>query len=113
MPNQTVERERRGRWKVNSAVSGRRQAGRYWDGLGKKLDREDPRLMGQKVELGLCRRYAPQPGAKLQANGADENGTNGTDGAEAGASEAGPGDDSPWPQVASDEWCGEWQPDAN
>ena len=45
--------------------------------------------MGQKVELGLCRRYAPQPGTTL--NGAE----------------------SPWPKVASDEWCGEWQPDNN
>ncbi len=85
----------------------------YWDGLGKKLDREDPRLMGQKVELGLCRRYAPQPGASTLGNGAGQNGANGADANGTEGGEAAPGDDSPWPQVASDEWCGEWQPDAN
>jgi hypothetical protein len=51
--------------------------------------------MGRKVEVGLCRRYAPQPGAAKNGNAAAN------------------GDDSLWPKVASDEWCGEWQPDAN
>ena len=67
----------------------------YWQGTGEHLDRDDPTIMGQKVEFGLCRRYAPQPGTTLNGNGAGE------------------GHDSPWPKVASDEWCGEWQPDAN
>ncbi len=66
----------------------------YWQGTGQQLDRDDPAIMGKKVEFGLCRRYAPKPGTSI--NGSDlEN-----------------GDDSLWPQVASDEWCGEWQPDA-
>ena len=67
----------------------------YWEGVGQHLDREDPVIIGQMVELGLCRRYAPQPGASM----------NGTDLSNSG--------ESPWPTVASDEWCGEWQPDAS
>ncbi len=66
----------------------------YWQGTGQQLDRDDPAIVGKKVEFGICRRYAPTPGTST--NGSDlEN-----------------GDDSLWPQVASDEWCGEWQPDA-
>lgn len=64
----------------------------YWQGLEKKIGRDDPYLIGQKVELGLCRRYAPHPGAQSQGNGAAD------------------AEESPWPEVASDEWCGEWQP---
>lgn len=67
----------------------------YWQGTGQQLDRDDPAIMGRKVEFGLCRRYAPQPGTALNGNG------------------AGDVEDSPWPKVASDEWCGEWQPDVN
>jgi hypothetical protein len=67
----------------------------YWQGTGQHLDRDDPAIVGAKVEYGLCRRYAPQPGAKMNGAGAS-------------------GDaESLWPQVASDEWCGEWQPDVN
>jgi hypothetical protein len=51
------------------------------------LDREDPLVVGQNAELGLCRRHAPKPG---------DNAATGTD--------------SLWPRVASDEWCGEWEP---
>jgi hypothetical protein len=51
--------------------------------------------MGRKVEAGLCRRYAPKPGANMNGNGAAHD------------------NESLWPKVASDEWCGEWQPDAN
>ena len=65
----------------------------YWQGVGQHLDRDDPAIMGQKVEYGLCRRYAPQPGTNPAA------------------SDLGDGLESPWPKVASDEWCGEWQPD--
>lgn len=64
----------------------------YWQGIGEPLDRDDPLIVGQKVELGLCRRYAPQPGT---------------------ADATGDGRDSLWPNVASDEWCGEWHPDAD
>ena len=67
----------------------------YWQGIGQDLDRDDPSLIGRKVEFGLCRRYAPKPGAVVNGNGSAD------------------GEDSLWPKVASDEWCGEWQPDAN
>ena len=66
----------------------------YWQGVGQHLDRDDPAIMGQKVEFGLCRRYAPNPGGGMIGG------------------DSGNGDDSLWPKVASDEWCGEWQPDA-
>jgi hypothetical protein len=42
------------------------------------LDREDPLVVGQNAELGLCRRHAPKPG---------DNAATGTD--------------SLWPRVAS------------
>jgi len=71
----------------------------YWQGTGEQLDRDDPAIMGQKVEFGLCRRYAPQPGTNLNGNGAGDG--------------TGTGGESPWPKIASDEWCGEWQPDVN
>jgi hypothetical protein len=71
----------------------------YWQGTGQQLDRDDPAIVGKKVEFGLCRRYAPKPGTST--NGTSING-----------SDLENGDDSLWPKVASDEWCGEWQPDA-
>lgn len=71
----------------------------YWQCTGEQLDRDDPAIMGKKVEFGLCRRYAPRPGTSLNGNGVDD--------------VPGNADVSPWPKVASDEWCGEWQPDAN
>ena len=58
-----------------------------WEGTGEALDREDPMLVGKQVELGVCRRFAPRPG-----DGNDEE----------------PG--GFWPKVASDAWCGEWEP---
>jgi len=64
-----------------------------WQGVGEYLDREDPATAGQKVQMGLCRRHAPRPGTRLTSD------------TEAGA--------SPWPQVASDDWCGEWEPKIN
>lgn len=67
----------------------------YWQGIGEHLDRDDPSLMGQKVEFGHCRRYAPQPGVSMNGSGSADGGH------------------SLWPKVASDEWCGEWQPDPN
>jgi hypothetical protein len=65
----------------------------YWHGLGELLDRDDPAIVGRKVELGLCRRYAPKPGTDAQT------------------AQTGNGQDCFWPKVASDDWCGEWQPD--
>lgn len=67
----------------------------YWQGVGQYLDRDDPDIMGQKVEFGLCRRHAPKPGLGLRGCDSEN------------------GDSSLWPKAASDEWCGEWQPDCN
>ena len=66
-----------------------------WQTLGIELDREDPGTAGQKARLGACRRYAPRPDPSLNGNGAA----------------AGQSTGSHWPQVASDDWCGEWEPD--
>jgi hypothetical protein len=57
------------------------------------LDRVDPATKDQKVQIGRCKRYAPRP----LIPGADANGTV-------------PDQDSCWPRVASDDWCGEWDP---
>jgi hypothetical protein len=81
------------RWEIRTMKGCRRCT--YWHGLGELLDRDDPAIINQKVELGLCRRYAPKPGADAQA------------------AQTGNDEDSLWPKVASDEWCGEWQPEAN
>ena len=66
-----------------------------WDALEEFLDRIDPATQGQKVQIGQCRRYAPQPLTPEAA------------------SKAGNGEarwNSFWPRVASDDWCGEWDP---
>ena len=65
---------------------------RHWQGQEVFLDRIDPATANQKVQVGACRRYAPHPGAMGSGAGAP--------GAEV----------SPWPRVASDDWCGEWEP---
>ena len=77
----------------------------YWQCTGPQLDRDDPVIMGRKVEVGLCRRYAPNPGTVA-------NGANGANHANGSDDEADGGEESLWPKVASDEWCGEWQPEA-
>ncbi len=64
-----------------------------WQSTGEILDRVDPATRNEKAQLGRCRRYAPPP----LTRGA------GTNGAE-------PDWDSYWPRVASDDWCGEWDP---
>ncbi len=66
-----------------------------WDALEEFLDRIDPATQGQKVQIGLCRRYAPQPLTPEAASAAGEGEAswNGF-----------------WPRVASDDWCGEWNP---
>ena len=68
-----------------------------WQPLGIDLDREDPGTAGQKARLGVCRRYAPRPGSIRPADAVD----------------GGQGQQSPWPRAASDDWCGEWEPDFN
>ncbi len=64
-----------------------------WQALEEFLDRVDPATKDQKVQVGRCKRYAPRP----LMPGADANG-------------AEPDGDSRWPRVASDDWCGEWDP---
>ena len=64
-----------------------------WQALEEFLDRVDPATKDQKVQIGRCRRYAPRP---LSPG--------------AGANDAVPDQDSCWPRVASDDWCGEWDP---
>lgn len=66
-----------------------------WQSLEIELDRVDPATAGQKARLGACRRYAPRPGTSQAENGA-------TAGQDSGGH---------WPRVASDDWCGEWEPD--
>lgn len=61
-----------------------------WQPLDEHLDRIDPATAGQKVQIGVCRRYAPRP---VEA---------------AAGTEAG---EARWPRAASDDWCGEWDPD--
>jgi len=60
-----------------------------WQALDEHLDRIDPATAGQPVQVGICRRYAPRP---------SETGTTGEP------------LDARWPRVASDDWCGEWDP---
>ncbi len=64
-----------------------------WQSLEEFLDRADPATKNQKVQIGRCKRYAPRP---LPPG--------------AGADAAVPDQDSCWPRVASDDWCGEWDP---
>ncbi len=67
-----------------------------WQALEEFLDRIDPATQGKKAQLGLCKRYAPRPLTP-----------------EAGAGDTGAAEprwSTFWPQVASDDWCGEWDP---
>ncbi len=87
-----------------------------WQALEEFLDRIYPATQGKKAQLGLCKRYAPRPltpetgaGAVGGAVGGTAGGTAGdTAGGTAGAAE--PRWSTFWPQVASDDWCGEWDP---
>lgn len=63
----------------------------HWQNQNTELDRIDPATANQKVQLGACRRHAPRPGTGPHP---------GPDGTES----------APWPRVASDDWCGEWEP---
>lgn len=62
-----------------------------WQSREEFLDRDDPATNGQKVQMGVCRRYAPHPTA-------------------GGGSAEGKTVDAKWPSVPSDAWCGEWEP---
>ncbi len=75
-----------------------------WQALEEFLDRIDPATQGKKAQLGLCKRYAPRsltPEAGASAVG-------GAMGGGMGAAE--PRWRAFWPHVASDDWCGEWDP---
>ncbi len=67
---------------------------RNWTGTGEQLDRDDPAAINIKVELGICRRYAPEPIAIDISKGTVE-----------------PKVECFWPTVPSDAWCGEWEPE--
>ncbi len=75
---------------------------KLWQALEEFLDRIDPATQDQKVEIGLCRRYAPRPLTP------EPGALGGEVGGEVGSAE--PRWDSFWPRVASDDWCGEWDP---
>ncbi len=64
-----------------------------WQALDEFLDRIDPATRGQKTQMGRCRRYAPRPLTPDSFAGDTE-----------------PRWDTFWPRVASDDWCGEWDP---
>ena len=72
---------------------------RNWVGNGERLDRDDPAAVNTKVELGDCRRHAPQPFSVESKAG--EATANGTDIRIQGV----------WPTVPSDAWCGDWEPE--
>jgi hypothetical protein len=61
-----------------------------WQALDEHLDRIDPATAGHPVQMGICRRYAPRPIEPRTASESPE---------------------ARWPRVASDDWCGEWDPD--
>lgn len=65
----------------------------FWSGLEEFLDRDDPHQVGKKVELGTCRRSAPQVTTVV-----------------AEADHKAPRLESYWPTTASDDWCGVWEP---
>ncbi len=65
----------------------------YWVGIEEYLDRDDPNVVGQKVQMGQCRRYAPHPRI-LDWTPQMEHEPPKIVGA--------------WPAVASDLLCGEW-----
>jgi hypothetical protein len=65
---------------------------RNWTGIDEFLDRDDPAIVNTKVQLGNCRRYAPQPLSFDTTTGET------------------PRAQAAWPLAASDEWCGEWEP---
>ncbi len=67
-----------------------------WQALEEFLDRIDPATQSMKVQLGQCRRNAPRP---LTPEARPED-----------ADSAEPRWTTFWPQVASDDWCSEWDP---
>ncbi len=67
-----------------------------WQALEEFLDRIDPATQDQKAQIGLCKRYAPRPLTPERGAG-DANG-------------AEPRWNTFWPRTASDDWCGEWDP---
>ena len=71
-----------------------------WQALEEFLDRIDPATQDKKAQVGLCKRYAPRPLTPESGAGAM--------GGEANRAE--PRWNAFWPRVASDDWCGEWDP---
>lgn len=69
-----------------------------WQALEEFLDRIDPATQDKKVQIGQCRRSAPRPLTPDTGTGT---------GVENSAE---PRWTTFWPQTASDDWCGEWDP---
>ncbi len=64
----------------------------HWKNLEIDLDRIDPATANKPARLGACQRHAPRP---VMAAG------------------PAPGnlETMSWPRVASDDWCGDWEPE--
>ena len=71
-----------------------------WQALEEFLDRIDPATEDKKVQIGQCRPSAPRPPTP-------DTGTGTGTGVENSAE---PRWTTFWPQTASDDWCGEWDP---
>ncbi len=83
-----------------------------WQAMEEFLDRIDPATQGKKAQLGLCRRSAPRPLTAEAGAGARGGPEGGELGGESGGELGGAARrwNTFWPQVASDDWCGEWDP---
>ncbi len=64
-----------------------------WTATEEYLDRDDPAVIGTKVQMGTCHRHAPFAATVTITAG-----------------EAEPRVEGRWPLVASDAWCGDWEP---
>ncbi len=71
-----------------------------WQAVEEFLDRIDPATQDKKAQIGLCKRYAPRPLTPEGGAGAMGGGANGAE----------PHWNTFWPRTASDDWCGEWDP---
>ena len=66
---------------------------KHWNALEEYLDRDDTGLMNQKAQLGNCQRHAPRAATVT-----------------AGSPEASQKTAILWPILASDDKCGEYEP---
>ncbi|MCG8690499.1 MAG: hypothetical protein MI806_04750 [Minwuiales bacterium] len=66
---------------------------KHWKAIEEYLDRDDAALVNQKAQLGYCQRYAPRATTVV-----------------AGSAEASQKTAILWPLLASDDKCGEYEP---